>query len=126
MTTVQIALSDAAYRRKLADRLAETDYTPRPVERPELSTDEVLVVDADHLQMLPLPIDNPERVVMIADRAAADLADAWEAGVSSVVDRRDSLGTAVMAIISASLRTRCPRGGSGTKLRETLSPEAGS
>lgn len=126
MSSVQIALSDTAYRRALIERLGETDYTARSVDRPEPSTDDVLVVDVDHLRMLPLPIDNPERVVMIADRAAGHFSEAWDAGVSSVVDRRDSLGTAVMAVLSACLRSRRPPGGARARPREALSPEPGS
>jgi len=43
-------------------------------------------------------------VVLIAGKEADDMSSAWEAGVTSVVLRKDPLSTVVLAVMSAGLR----------------------
>jgi predicted Zn-dependent peptidase len=73
------------------------------VDRPDLNTGEVLVLDRDHLDRIPLPIPNPERVVLIASNSQEDLEIAWAAGLQTVVPRKDPINTATLAVLAASL-----------------------
>jgi len=109
-TKIQIALSNESYRNALGRMLRSSDssevlYT----EEPNVNPDAVLVVDFHHLDRLPSPIPRPERVVLVIDEASDHvhqaLANAWDLGVHSVIYCSDSLPTAVLAILSAKLRT---------------------
>ena len=101
---IQLALHDQSYRVALCGQLKAAETTPvRCVERPDLNTREVLVVDPDHLASIPLPILHPERVVCIAGNRNEYLEIAWQAGLRSVVHREDPLGTAMLAVLSATL-----------------------
>jgi hypothetical protein len=104
ITMIQLALTDRSYRVALCSQL-RVDYTQsvRCVDRPDLNTDEVLVLDRDHLDDIPLPILNPERIVLIAGNRNEDLEIAWEAGLQTVVLRKDPINTAMLAVLSAIL-----------------------
>lgn len=105
MVAIQISLADSGYRKALRDELAGSDSGEVScVDRPDPGGDGVLVLDRQHLDMLALPISNPERVVLISTDGGADVAKAWEAGVCSVVERSAPLNTAVLAVLSATLR----------------------
>jgi hypothetical protein len=69
----------------------------------------VLVLDSEHLELLPSPLPDPERIVLIARNDPQSLTRAWEAGVNSVVFEKDSLNTAVLAILSTRLRITKPK-----------------
>jgi hypothetical protein len=106
MDTIQIAISDTPYRAALERILLNnTPCEVLCVEDPDQDRSGVLVVDPEHLSRLPLPLARPERVVLVADRSDDCLARAWDAGVNSVVNNREPLNTAVLAILSARLRT---------------------
>ena len=63
-----------------------------------------MVLDEEAFERLPLPLSNPERVVLITRREAQDpqlLAQAWEAGIVSVVSEEDPLSTVLLAIMAA-------------------------
>ena len=66
----------------------------------------VLVLDAEQLDRLAVPLDNPERVVLITKNDPRALSRAWEAGVNSVVFDKDPLNTTVLAVMSARLRSQ--------------------
>jgi len=113
---IQIAINDTEYRATLR-RLLE-DCESRSVEcvsDPDPTLECVLVLDAENLRRLPLPIPHPERVVLVAGNRTEDVAAAWQAGLRSVVLRDDPVTTAVLAVLSAGLnipdssRKRSPR-----------------
>ena len=104
MSGVQLALSDVAWRNLLRDRLLGSGSGPVScVELPNLAGDGILVVDSEHLEMLPRPIHDPGRIVLVATREGCELAQAWEAGIRCVVYRKDPIGVTVLAILSARL-----------------------
>jgi len=101
---IQLALNDRSYRTALCDQLrVDKTHSVRCVDRPDLNTGEVLVVDRDHLKSIPRPILNPERIVLIARNRSEDLEMAWQAGLQTVVLREDPINTAMLAVLSASL-----------------------
>jgi len=64
----------------------------------------VLVLDQAGLEGLPLPLSNPERIVLITHRDTQPMAEAWEAGIVSVVSAQDPMSTVLLAIMAAGLR----------------------
>jgi hypothetical protein len=74
------------------------------VERPDPGAEGVIVLDTDALTRLPRPLTNPERIVLITRNDPQHLAQAWNAGIRSVVFNEDPLSTAVLAIMAAELR----------------------
>jgi hypothetical protein len=117
MNTIQLALSDTAKASSLRGLLARScEMEVRCVDRPDLEVACVVVVDAEHLDRLPNPLLNPERVVLITRNDPTHLKEAWEAGVNSVVSDQDSLNTVVLAVLSACLRAGCmkPKAGKAT------------
>ncbi|MBM3810324.1 MAG: hypothetical protein FJW20_01690 [Acidimicrobiia bacterium] len=106
---IQIALSDTPFRSALCRMLASSaSCDVICVDSPDLNSGGVLVVDTDHLGRLPHPLDQPERVVLVTHDEpglmSKHLAEAWEAGVHSVVYDRDPISTVVLAILAARLR----------------------
>ena len=105
MEAIQIALSDTSYGLALKNQLAISETAPaRCVECPDTSDGGVIVLDFDHLEMLPLPIEDPDRVVLIAGDGPDELERAWSAGVQSVVPHAESLSTTVLAVLAARLQ----------------------
>ncbi len=105
METVQLTINDAPYAVALRDLLMRTGTRDvRCVEQPDTKQEGVIVVDSDALDRLPLPLLNPERVVLITSNDPRHLAQAWNAGIRSVVFNEDPLSTAVLAIMAAELR----------------------
>jgi hypothetical protein len=105
METVQLTIKDASYASALGDLLRRNGTREvRKVEAPDPNLEGVIVVDSEALDGLPLPLLNPERVVLITRNDAEHLATAWNAGVRSVVFNEDPLSTAVLAIMAAELR----------------------
>lgn len=109
METIQLTIHDAPYAAALRE-LLESNGTceVRCVEAPEPGRDGVMVVDSDALHSLALPLSNPERVVLITRNDPQHLAQAWNAGIRSVVFNEDPLSTAVLAILAAELRVPKP------------------
>lgn len=105
MEKVQVSIHDANYAaalRELLERGGGRNVTC--VERPDPALEGVIVVDCHTLDELPVPLQRPERVVLIARNDPADLARAWNAGIRSVVFSDDPLGTAALAVMAAGLR----------------------
>ena len=71
---------------------------------PDPSQHCVLVLDETAFARLPLPLSNPERVVLITRKDPQLLAQAWDAGIVSVVSEEDPLNTVLLAIMAAALR----------------------
>jgi hypothetical protein len=105
METVQLTINDAPYAAALRDLLVRSGTRDvRCVEQPDTEQEGVIVVDSEALNRLPLPLSNPERIVLITSNDPRHLAQAWNAGVRSVVFNEDPLSTAVLAIMAAELR----------------------
>lgn len=105
MDTIQIAITDAGYAAALRDLLLRNgSWEVVLADRPDPGRNGVIVLDLDHLGLIPKPVENPERVVLVARKESDDLNRAWEAGVNSVVTDKDPLNTAVLAIMAARLR----------------------
>jgi hypothetical protein len=119
MESVQLTLADAPYAAALRDSLERGGVRQvRCVDVPDPLQEGVIVVDSDGLDLLPVPLPNPERIVLITRNDPQHLSRAWNAGVRSVVFNQDPLGTAVLAIMAAELRvpridSRCPGASAG-------------
>lgn len=110
METVQVAITDTSYAAALRELLVRNGaFKVLLVDRPEPEREGVMVLDSDHLELLPSPVPDPERIVMIARNDPQCLTRAWEAGVTSVVFDKDPLNTAVLAVMSARLRIHQPK-----------------
>jgi DNA-binding NarL/FixJ family response regulator len=105
MQTVQLSISDTAFAATVREALARTcAWHVESVDRADPSRQSVLVLDETALARLPLPLSNPERVVLITHQDPPLLAQAWEAGVVSVVSEEDPISTVLLAIMAAALR----------------------
>jgi hypothetical protein len=110
METVQVAITDTSYAAALRELLVRNGaFKVLLVDRPEPEREGVMVLDPEHLELLPFPVADPERIVMIARNDPQCLSRAWEAGVTSVVFDKDPLNTAVLAVMSARLRIHQPK-----------------
>ncbi len=105
METVQITLADTPYANALRELLKRGGIPEvQCVDVPDPSLEGVIVVDSDALDLLPLPLPDPERIVLITRNDPQHLSRAWNAGVRSVVFSQEPMGTAVLAIMAAELR----------------------
>jgi hypothetical protein len=104
--TVQLALSDGAYATAVREALARScAWHVEPVDRPDPSRNCVLVLDEQTFDRLPLPLTNPERVVLITRKDSHEMmSQAWEAGIVSVISADDPISTVLLAIMAAALR----------------------
>jgi hypothetical protein len=112
MQTVQLSIADGQYAATVREALTRScAWHIQPVDRPDLSQHCVMVLDEQSFRRLPLPLSNPERVVLITRHDLQDpqfLAQAWEAGIVSVVSEQDPLNTVLLAIMAAALRIAKP------------------
>ena len=109
MQTVQLAIADGIYAAALREALSHTcAWHVEPVGCPDPSQPCVLVLDQAALERLPLPLANPERIVLITHRDSQHMAEAWEAGIVSVVSAQDPMSTVLLAIMAAGLRVDKP------------------
>jgi hypothetical protein len=109
METIQLAISNAPYAKALRELLTRTgSLAVVPVEVPNPDGEGVLVVDSDALERMPSPVPNPDTVVLITHNDPQHLAQAWEAGIHSVVFDHDPLSTVALAVMAA--RLRLPKG----------------
>jgi hypothetical protein len=109
MGTVQLSIADSVYADDLRGALSRSGpWHMEFVDCPQPDGPCVLVVDEFAFARLPHPVLNPERVVLISRQEPELLAQAWEAGIVSVVSSDDSLATVLLAIMAASLRITKP------------------
>jgi len=105
MRTVQLSLADRIHAAELREALSRScAWRVETVDRPDLKQSCVVVLDESAFERLPLPLFNPERVVLIARNDPELLAQAWEAGIVSVVFQADPTSTVLLAIMAAALR----------------------
>ena len=113
MQTVQLSIADEAYAASVREALCRTcAWHVESVERPDPSRHGVMVLDQDAFERLPLPLSNPERIVLISHKEPELLAEAWEAGIVSVVSDEDPINTVLLAILAAGLRVDKSHGAS--------------
>ena len=109
MQTVQLAIADGVYAAALREALSHTcAWHVESVGCPDPSQRCVLVLDQAGLEQLPLPLANPERIVLITHRDSQQMAEAWDAGIVSVVSAQDPISTVLLAIMAAGLRVDKP------------------
>jgi len=105
MQTVQLSIADSHYAAAVKEALSRScAWHLESVDRPDPSQECVLVLDESAFERLPLPLSNPERVVLITRKDPQLLAQAWEAGIVSVVSEEDPINTVLLAIMAAALR----------------------
>jgi hypothetical protein len=105
MQTVQLSIADGRYASAVREAVARNcAWHIESGPRPDLSQDCVLVLDEAAFARLPLPLTNPERVVLITRKDPQTMAEAWEAGIVSVVSDSDPISTVLLAIMAAALR----------------------
>ena len=123
MLTVQLAISDGVYAAAVHDALSlSCAWHVEAVDQPDPTRQCVLVLDQPALERLPLPLANPERIVLIVHKDPQLLAQAWEAGIVSVVSEEDPMNTVLLAIMAAGLRVDKPH---STNLPSGISPSSG-
>jgi len=106
MRTVQVSIADAPYATAVREALCRScAWHVESVETPDPSQPCVLVLDDIAFARLPLPLSNPERIVLITRRSEPQsMAHAWDAGIVSVVSPEDPISTVLLAIMAAALR----------------------
>jgi hypothetical protein len=105
MQTVQLAIADGMYAAALREALSHScAWHVEAVGKPDPSRQCVMVLDQAALERLPMPLANPERIVLITERDPQLMAEAWDAGVVSVVSEQDPISTVLLAIMAAGLR----------------------
>ena len=102
---VQLSIADAGYAAALREALTRTGpWHVEMVNRPNPALPCVLVLDESSFERLPLPFDDPGRVLLISQPSPQLLARAWDASIVSVVSSDDSIPTVMPAIMAAALR----------------------
>ena len=105
MQAVQLSIANGEYAATVREALSRScAWHVETVDRPDPSRKCVLVLDESAFGRLPLPLSNPERVVLITRKDPQLLAQAWEAGIVSVVSEEDPISTVLLAIMAAALR----------------------
>ena len=105
MQAVQLSIADRRYEASIREALARScAWHIESATGPDFALECVLVLDEAAFARLPLPLLNPERVVLITRKDPEALAEAWEAGIVSVVSDTDPLSTVLLAIMAAALR----------------------
>jgi len=121
---VRLALAYTAYAAALRDALAHTcAWHIDSAESLDPGQPCVLVVDDAALARLPLSLSHPECIVLITHMNSERMAQAWDAGIVSVVGWNDPMDTVLLAIMAAALR--CPTLHSSSPAR-AISPNAQS
>jgi hypothetical protein len=105
LQTVRLALADTAYAAALRDALNHTCAWPiDSAESLDPGQPCVLVLDEAALARLPLSLSHPECIVLITHKTSERMAQAWDAGIVSVVGWDDPMDTVLLAIMAAALR----------------------
>lgn len=121
MQTIQLAISDRSYCAALREALIRNGKTDvMCVDAPDPAVEGVIVVDRFCLESWTTPLVDPERIVLITRNRPEDLSRAWEAGIVSLVFESDSIHTAMLAVMAASMRIA-----KGVRTPGTFKPEAG-
>jgi hypothetical protein len=103
--TIQLAVADGVYAAALREALSRScAWRVESVDRPDPSRDCVLVLDEAAFEHLRLPLSHPERIVLITRQDPQLLAQAWDAGLVSVLSQHDPMSTVLLAIMAAALR----------------------
>jgi hypothetical protein len=103
--TVQLSIADPGYASAVREALARTGpWHLDTVQRPDPTQRCVIVLDEDAFHSLPLPLPHPEQIVLIVPKDPQLMAQAWDAGIVSVVSEDDPINTVLLAIMAASLR----------------------
>jgi hypothetical protein len=124
MQTVQLAIADGMYAAALREALSHScAWHVESVDRPDPARPCVMVLDQAALEHLPQPLSNPERIVLITRRDTQPMAEAWEAGIISIVSEQDPISTVLLAIMAAGLRVDKPYAYSSSS---GISPTAGT
>lgn len=114
MQTVQLSIADCVFASTMREALSRSCACHvESVDCPDPSRNCVMVLDESAFARLPLPLSNPERVVLITRKDPQLLAQAWEAGIVSVVSEEDPINTVLLAIMAASLRVAKPHDRAG-------------
>ena len=102
---VQLSLSDARLAASVREAVTRNcAWHVESVPFPDPSLPCVLVMDEAAFARLPLPLSHPERIVLVSRKDPQLLAEAWNAGIVSVVSDADPPGTVLLAIMAAALR----------------------
>src|SRR5690242_14528294 len=102
MHTVQLSIADSQYAETVREALSRScAWHVEPVTRPDLSQHCAIVLDEQAFARLPLPLSNPERIVLVTRKDPDCLAQAWEAGIVSVVSDEDPINTVLLAVMAA-------------------------
>ncbi|HXK07321.1 MAG TPA: hypothetical protein VMS37_33305 [Verrucomicrobiae bacterium] len=126
MQKVQLAIADPAFAASVREALCHTcAWHVESVERPDPSRNCVMVLDQNAFERLPLPLSNPGRIVLISRKDPELLAEAWEAGILSVVSHDDPMNTVLLAIMAAGLRVEKPHPASSATTPGAISPNTG-
>lgn len=105
MQAVQLSITDGPYVAAVREALSRScAWHVETVDCPDPASQCVLVLDEFAFAKLPLPLSNPERIVLIAHKNPQVLAQAWEAGIVSVISADDPISTVLLAIMAAALR----------------------
>lgn len=105
MQNIQLSVADRVYSAAVREALSRSCACHVEfVDRPDPGLEGVLVLDESAFARLPLPLSNPQRVVLIIRKETQLLAQAWEAGIVSVVSEEDPINTVLLAIMAAALR----------------------
>lgn len=110
MQNVQLAIVDSVYEAALRDALVRSGpWHVESVDTPKARERCVLVMDEVALSRVSLPLPYPERVVLLTRKDPANLSNAWEAGIVSLVSPDDPPSTVLLAIMAAALRVPKPQ-----------------
>ncbi len=105
MQSVQLSLSDQRFAATVREAVSrKCAWHVESVQHPDPSVPSVLVMDEAAFARLPLPLSNPERIVLVSRKDPQSLAEAWNAGIVSVVSDDDPPNTVLLAIMAAGLR----------------------
>ncbi|MDE3166688.1 MAG: hypothetical protein KGN36_12855 [Acidobacteriota bacterium] len=125
MQNVQLSIADPVYGLAIREALVHScAWHVQPAAEPDPALHGVMVLDWAAFCKLPLPLDNPERVVLIGPQEPQVLAQAWDAGIVSVVSQGDPIDTVLMAIMAAALRVdKSHSRAAAREISPTIGPE---
>ncbi|MBI1895585.1 MAG: hypothetical protein HYZ57_19660 [Acidobacteria bacterium] len=107
MEPVQIAIHNRAYATELRVELERGEgWDVLDVENPDFACKGLIVLDQITFDRVPLPLPDPERIVLVTANDSRRLGRAWEQGITSVVFDHESPHMAALAVLGASLRSQ--------------------